>query len=209
MESGVITANRPTAPRRFPAPLVARTSVCADMHQPSSAHYRSPNALPSKSDLLPRGRRRTVILSTARTRPPARLARETPNGRASPVSRSILAGQKKTSAIKAAKRTTIIETDGRTDRREGTEDEMKERTWRRIGRRSRVIGVVKCQVASLRSSWTNGVHDNVSGFNLITISNAHAIWRSKYLHVFIHLLFVFIYTSENDLYCKRIFIHQQ
>ena len=101
------------------------------MHQPSSAHYRSPHALPSKSDLLPHGRR-PVTLSTTRTRPPARLghcAAETWKTGRSPVSRSILAGQKKTSAIKAAKRPTIIEieTDGKTDRREGTEDKMKER----------------------------------------------------------------------------------
>jgi len=149
MESSVITTSEPADPPRpvRAAPLAERPAGRTDgrRYAPTCINHRPPIigrlTLGRPSPIYCR-----VILSTPARRPRS-LGRQ-PSVR--PVGRSI---QQKTSAIKAAKRPTIIETDGRMDRRrEGREDEMKERMERRIGRHCGLIGVVKCHASRTTSA---------------------------------------------------------
>ena len=104
--------------------------------------------------------------------------------------RSILADRKKTSAIKAAKRPTIIETDGRMDSREGAVDVNERKNLETYGTSLScdwIIGVVKHQLAllaAMTSSCTTGVWNNVSRFRVITVSNGEYYARQLVLRMF-------------------------
>jgi len=106
------------------------------MHQLSSAHYRSPRCAaharpsPVRFTVAPSSGRYSVDELPSVVAPRLAAWELASQPARCPVSRSILAGQSKTSAIKAAKRSDYYgegRTEGRWDGREGLSDDENER----------------------------------------------------------------------------------